>query len=160
MFMRNWPYAYSLGNSEDSPIKDKFGVSPLPGKDDDLSAATLGGWQLAVSKYSNNPEVAADLALFMASENEQKIRAIEGSMNPTIESLYQDEEVVEASPFFGELYDVFTNAVARPSTVTAPNYNDVSTLFFQAVHSVLTENEDARTAIEYLELDLEDETGF
>ncbi|MFP4016173.1 MAG: ABC transporter substrate-binding protein [Halanaerobiales bacterium] len=160
MFMRNWPYAYSLGNSEDSPIKDKFGVSPLPGKDDDLSAATLGGWQLAVSKYSNNPEVAADVALFMASENEQKIRAIEGSMNPTIESLYQDEEVLEASPFFGELYDVFTNAVARPSTVTAPNYNDVSTLFFQAVHSVLTENEDARTAIEYLELDLEDETGF
>ncbi|MFW5961818.1 MAG: ABC transporter substrate-binding protein [bacterium] len=160
LFMRNWPYAYSLGNAEDSPIRGKFGVSPLPGSTSELSAATLGGWQLAVSNYSNNPEIAADVALFMASENEQKIRAIEGSMNPTIMSLYDDEEVLEASPFFGELYEVFINAVARPSTVTAPNYNEVSTLFFQAVHSVLTGSEDALTAIEYLELDLQDLTGF
>ncbi|MFP4661517.1 MAG: ABC transporter substrate-binding protein [Halanaerobiales bacterium] len=159
-FMRNWPYAYSLGNADDSPIRGKFGVAPLPAGNSGFGAATLGGWQLAVSKYSNNPEVSADVALFMASENEQKIRAVKGSMNPTIKTLYQDPEVLEASPFFGELYDVFTNAVARPSTVTAPNYNAVSTEFFQAVHSVLTGNEDAATALEYLELDLMEITGF
>ena len=54
----------------------------------------------------------------------------------------------------------FTNAVARPSTATAPQYNQVSELFFQAVHSVLTGESDAQTAIEYLELDLMDTTGF
>ena len=159
-FMRNWPYAYSLGNADDSVIAGIFDVSPLPAGKSGAGAATLGGWQLAVSKYSENPDVAADVALFMASYDQQKIRAIEGSFNPTIMSLYQDPDVLEAAPFFGSLYDVFINAVARPSTATAPQYNETSTLFFQAVHSVLTGDVDALTALEELELDLEDLLGF
>ena len=159
-FMRNWPYAYSLGNADDSVIQGLFDVSPLPAGASGAGAATLGGWQLAVSKYSEHPEEAAALALFMASYDEQKIRAVEGSLNPTIKSLYEDSEVLEATPFFGSLYDVFINAVARPSTATAPQYSDVSALFFNAVHSVLTGENDATTAMEELELDLEDQTGF
>jgi trehalose/maltose transport system substrate-binding protein len=159
-FMRNWPYAYSLGQEADSPISGMFDVSPLPAGEGGQSAATLGGWQLGVSRYSNNPEVAADVALFMASYEMQKMRAVEGSLNPTIMGLYEDDEVLEANPFFERLYDVFTNAVARPSTVTSPNYNAVSTAFFRAVHSVLTGQMDAQTAFEELELDLQDITGF
>ena len=74
--------------------------------------------------------------------------------------MYDDAEVLEASPFFGSLFDVFTNAVARPSTATAPSYADVSSLFFNSVHSVLTGAADAEDALLELELDLEDETGF
>jgi trehalose/maltose transport system substrate-binding protein len=155
-FMRNWPYAYSLGNSDDSAIKGKFGVSPLPGDKEGQSAAALGGWQLAVSKYSKHPDVAADVALTLAGVAEQKRRAIKGTLNPTIMSLYKDADVLEAAPFFGSLYDVFINAVARPSTATAPTYNEVSTLFFNAVYDVLTGKKDAQTALDELELDLED----
>ena len=160
-FMRNWPYAYSLGNAEDSAVAGKFGVSPLPAGDSGRGAAALGGWQLAVSKYSENPEIAADVALYLAGYESQKERAIVGSYNPTIEALYQDPDVLKATPIFGEFYDVFVNAVPRPSTASAPNYNEVSTAFFQAVHSVLTgAQSDALTALEELALDLEDITGF
>jgi len=159
-FMRNWPYAYALGQSEESVIAGKFDVASLPAGRSGHGAATLGGWQLAVSKYSNNPEIAADVALFMASPEEQKIRAIKGSFTPTIMTLYEDPEVLESAPFFGTLYDVLINAVARPSTVTAPNYNEVSTLFFRAVHSVRTGAKDATTALEELELELQALTGF
>jgi trehalose/maltose transport system substrate-binding protein len=159
-FMRNWPYAYSLGQADDSAVKDIFDVQPLPAGASGAGAATLGGWQLAVSKYSENPEVAADVALFMASADEQKVRAIEGSFNPTVMSLYQDSEVCGANPFMCQLYDVFVNAVARPSTATAPQYNETSTAFFQAVHSVLTGESDGQTAMEELELDLQDLLGF
>jgi trehalose/maltose transport system substrate-binding protein len=159
-FMRNWPYVYSLGNAEDSVIAGLFDVSPLPAGDAGRGSATLGGWQLAVSKYSEHPDVAADVALYLTSREEQKIRAVEGSFNPTVMDLYQDADVCEASPFMCQLYDVFINAVARPSTATAPQYNEVSTLFFQAVHSVLTGDNDAQSALEELELDLEDLTGF
>ncbi len=160
LFMRNWPYAYTLANQEGKPTDGNTGVAPLPAGDSGKSAATLGGWNLGVSKYSENPEEAAKLAMFLAGEEVQKLRAVEGSFNPTIKSLYEDEDVLEAVPFFGSLYDVFTNAVARPSTATAPQYNQVSELFFQSVHSVLTGESNAQEAIEYLELDLMDTTGF
>ncbi len=155
-FMRNWPYAYSLGNGDDSEIVGLFDVSPLPGGAPGEGAATLGGWQLAVSKYSAHPEEAAKLALFMASPEEQKIRAIDASLNPTIPALYEDADVLAANPFFGSLLDVFTQAVARPSTVSAPDYADTSKLFFNSVHSVLTGEENVDDAFELLELDLQD----
>ncbi|MBX3143600.1 MAG: ABC transporter substrate-binding protein [Trueperaceae bacterium] len=159
-FMRNWPYAYSLGNAADSVIADQFDVSPLPAGDGGSPAAALGGWQLGVSRYSANPAVAADVALFLASYEEQKTRAIVGSYNPTVMALYEDAEVLAAVPFFGSLYDVFINAVARPSTVASPNYAEVSRLFSSAVHSVLTGDESAATALAIAELDIQDLTGF
>lgn len=158
-FMRNWPYAYSLGSLEDSPIAGLFDATVLPSGAAGHGAATLGGWQISVSKYSANADAAAAVAVFMTSEAQQKHRAIVGSYNPTIGSLYQDADVVAATPIFGSLYDVFVSAVARPSTASAPQYNQVSTLYFTAVHSVLSGNEDAETAMTLLELDLAELLG-
>lgn len=155
-FMRNWPYAYSMGNADDSPIKGKFDVAPLPGAQPGQSAAALGGWQLAVSKYSQHPEVAADVVLFLTSEAEQKRRAIEASYNPTISSLYKDPDVLAAVPFFGSLYDVFVNSVPRPSAQTAPNYSQASELIFNAVHDVLSGQREVQAILDALEIDLED----
>lgn len=155
VFMRNWPYAWSLANSEDSPVKGKVGVVSLPkGGEDGKTTGTLGGWQLAVSRYSENPEVAADLVRYLTSREEQKRRAIQGSYNPTIPELYDDEEVLEAVPFFGELYETFVNAVARPSGVTGESYNRVSNAFWNAVHGVLSGRESADAALAGLERDL------
>jgi trehalose/maltose transport system substrate-binding protein len=155
--MRNWPYAWALGNAEDSPIRGKIGVTPLPkGGKDGKHTGALGGWQLAVSKYSRNPEVAADLVRHLTSAEEQKRRAIKASKNPTIEALYHDDpEVLEAAPFFGDLYDTFTNAVARPSRVTGDRYNQVSAEFFNAVHAVLSGNMDAASSLAALEQSLD-----
>ncbi len=155
VFMRNWPYAWSLGNSDDSPVKDKIGVVALPkGGEDGSHAGTLGGWQLAVSKYSDNPEVAASLAMYLTSFEEQKRRAIEGSYNPTIEALYQDEEVLTAVPFFGSLYNTFANGTPRPSTATGAKYNQVSNAFWNATHSVLSGSETADAALAKLQKNL------
>ena len=64
LFMRNWPYAWDLVQSEQSDIRDKVGVVALPaGGADGHSAAVLGGWNLAVSRYSEHPQMAADLGL-------------------------------------------------------------------------------------------------
>ncbi|OEE90480.1 ABC transporter substrate-binding protein [Enterovibrio norvegicus FF-162] len=155
VFMRNWPYAWSLGNSEDSPIKGKIGVVALPkGGEDGSHSGTLGGWQLAVSKYSKNPELAASLVMYLTSLEEQKRRAIVGSYNPTIESLYSDEEVLTAVPFFGSLYDTFANGTPRPSTATGAKYNQVSNAFWNATHSVLSGSQNADVALAKLQKDL------
>jgi trehalose/maltose transport system substrate-binding protein len=156
VFMRNWPYAWALGNAPDSPIAGKIGVDQLPkGGADDKHTGTLGGWQLAVSKYSQNAEAAVDLVRYLTSVDEQKRRAIKGAYNPTIAALYQDEEVLEATPFFGELYETFTNAVARPSKVTGAKYNQVSSEFYNAVHEVLSGKTEAASSLEALESKLD-----
>ena len=72
--MRNWPYAYSLGSAEDSAIKDNFDATALPGAEEGKSAATLGGWQLAVSKYSKNIDAAMEFAKWLASTRVSKRR--------------------------------------------------------------------------------------
>ena len=156
VFMRNWPYAWALGSAPDSPIAGKIGVDQLPkGGADGKHTGTLGGWQLAVSKYSQNAEAAVDLVRYLTTVEEQKRRAIKGAYNPTIAALYQDEEVLEATPFFGELYETFTNAVARPSKVTGAKYNQVSSEFYNAVHEVLSGKTDAASSLEALESKLD-----
>jgi len=49
-FMRNWPYAYSLSNAADSPVKGKFDVAPLPAQPANRHVGTIGGWGQAVSR--------------------------------------------------------------------------------------------------------------
>jgi trehalose/maltose transport system substrate-binding protein len=152
VFMRNWPYAWALANSADSPIKDKVGVTALPkGGAGGRHAAALGGWQLAVSKYSKNPDVAADLVKYLTSTAEQKRRAVEGSFQPTIASLYKDKDVLAANPFYASLYDVFRAAVPRPSTATGAKYNQVSSEFYNAVYTVLAGQSDAASALKGLD---------
>ena len=155
-FMRNWPYVYALASQEGKATAGNFDVAPLPAGENGSSSAVLGGWNLAVNKYSDHPELAAELAIFMTSQKIQKLRAVEGSFNPTIAELYEDEEVLEANPFFGDLYQVFTNTVPRPSAETGEDYSAVSERFFQAVHAVLNGESRAEDELAYLELEIED----
>jgi trehalose/maltose transport system substrate-binding protein len=158
-FMRNWPYAYSLGQASDSAIQGKFDVVPLPAGDAGRAAAALGGWQLALSKYSKHPKEAADLLFFMTSAPQQKMRAIQGSFQPTVKSLYKDKEVLAAVPFFGKLFDVFMAAAPRPSTVTAPHYAEVSKVFFTYSHDVLTKQRTGADAVKAMAADIKDVLG-
>jgi trehalose/maltose transport system substrate-binding protein len=158
VFMRNWPYAYALSQGEDSAVAGKFDVAPLPAGSgpEGRSAATLGGWNMAVSRYGDNQDVAIDLALYLASAEAQEFRAVNLGNLPTIQSLYQDPEVLAANPYFESWQEVFQNAVPRPSAPAQGDYNEVSTLFFTAVHSVLSGEEDGASALEDLEADLQD----
>jgi trehalose/maltose transport system substrate-binding protein len=140
VFMRNWPYAWALANAEDSPVKDKVGVAVLPQGEgpEARHASALGGQHLAVSRYSAHPEEATDLVRYLTSAQEQTRRALEGSFNPTLRSLYGDAELVEANPFYKDFLPIVESAVARPSTVTGRRYNQVSSAFVRAVHGALS----------------------
>jgi trehalose/maltose transport system substrate-binding protein len=153
LFMRNWPYAWSLMSSPDSPVRGKIGVSALPQGDGPGArhAGTLGGWQLAISRYSKNPAVAADLLMYMTSADVQKQRAIGGSFNPTLPALYRDAEVVAANPFMGTLLSTFEESVARPSAVTGLKYPSVSLALTNAAHDVLAHKTTPEAAVRRLE---------
>jgi len=161
VFMRNWPYAYSLSNSADSAVKGKFDVVPLPAGTGEgaQSAACLGGWNLAVSKYSPDQEAAIELVKYLASEEAQRFRALQNARLPTIQSLYDDPEIAQAQPIVPRWKEIFLNAVPRPSAPTKKSYNEVSQRFWTAVHNTLSGNGEAADNLEELEADLEDLKG-
>jgi trehalose/maltose transport system substrate-binding protein len=156
VFMRNWPYAWALAHSPDSPIKGKIGITALPkGQASDRSVATLGGWQLAVSKYGKNPTVAIDLIRYLSSPEEQKIRAIEGSINPTIQALYSDSDILQAHPFFADLLPTINNAVARPATIMGANYQELSNEIATRIHKTISNKDyDVGKAVDELKAQL------
>jgi trehalose/maltose transport system substrate-binding protein len=156
VFMRNWPYAYALGNAQDSPVRGRIGVAPLPkGNSDGRHAGALGGWQLAVSRYSRHSAVAIDLVLYLTSAGEQKRRAIAAAYNPTIPALYRDPEVLAAQPFLAALEPMIAQAVPRPARGVGARYNQVSAKFWNAVHAALSGRETAQESLARLDRDLE-----
>jgi trehalose/maltose transport system substrate-binding protein len=158
-FMRNWPYAYSVTQAPDSPLVGKVGVAQLPmGEGEGAThAATLGGWQLMVSKYSPNQEAAIEFVKYMCSPELEKSFTIERSHSPTIASVYDDPDVIETQEFLSRLKPIFQGgAVARPSTVTADLYNSVSIAYHTRLNQILTGQADAASAVAEIEAELQD----
>lgn len=152
VFMRNWIYAWALVNGKDSPVAGKVGVAPLPkGGLKGAPASTQGGWQLAVSKYSKNPAVAADLVRYLTGEAVQKRRAVAGSYAPTLMHLYDDPELAAAQPIFGALRPILEHAVTRPAARAGASYMAVTTHFWDAVHAVLEGRTTAPTSLSGLQ---------
>lgn len=144
-FHRNWPYVYSISQADDSDLKDKFSVGLLPMGDGEGAdnAATLGGWNMMVSKYSQNVDAATVFAKYMCSFEVQKARAIERSLNPTVVEVYDDADVLAANPYQADFFPVFDGgSVARPSSVTADLYNDASVAIFTVVNELLSGQQD------------------
>jgi trehalose/maltose transport system substrate-binding protein len=154
VFMRNWPYAYPLANGDDSPIKGKFDAAPLPAGAGGNSAACLGGWNLAVSNFSEHKEAAVELVRFLSSAESQKARALGTARLPTIVSLYEDPEIVEKQPLVAKWKTVFENATARPSAPTKGKYNEVSQQFWTAANKTLSGQGTAADNLDALEKQL------
>src|SRR6267142_3695856 len=159
-FMRGWPTAYLDSHTAESPIRDKFDISLLPGGRAGR-VGTLGGAGLGVSRFSPHPREALELVRFLSSRDVQVKRSRVLSVPPTLPELYNLPEVREPNPRFTLLSQAFrTGVVSRPSNVTGKKYQDVTDAYIQAVHSVLTAEKSAQEAAATLENDLVRITGF
>jgi trehalose/maltose transport system substrate-binding protein len=155
-FMRNWPYAWAELNAPQSPVRGKVGVALLPrGGGDHPHAATLGGWQLAVSRYSEHPALALDLVRHLTSAAVQRERALTGSYIPTRPALLQDPELLDAEPYLALLTRPELALVARPSTPVGDAYATVSKLVQRAVFRILDEQAKVETTLPALSAELD-----
>jgi trehalose/maltose transport system substrate-binding protein len=135
-FMRNWPYAYSLAQAAGSKVAGKFAVAPLPHGSGGGSVATVGGWQLAVSKYSKHPDASIEFVRYMTSKPVEKFDTITNSNVPTIPSLARDPAVKKVAPYLTPATANVPRAT-RPSTVLGSKYNEGSKDIYQAISRIL-----------------------
>jgi trehalose/maltose transport system substrate-binding protein len=159
-FMRHWPSAYIDSRAAGSPIRNKFDIAPLPGGKAGR-VGTLGGWGLAVSRFSAHPREALELVRYLTRRDVQVKRSRVLSQPPTLPELYNLPEVLEPNPRFDVMSQALrTGMVSRPSNVTGKKYQDVTDAYIRAVHSVLTGEKSAREAAAALENELVRTTGF
>ncbi|MDR1551314.1 MAG: ABC transporter substrate-binding protein [Holosporaceae bacterium] len=143
VFMRSWPYAYSLLNNPSTAVAGNVGVIPIPPcTDGGKESGVLGGWLFAVSKFSKHKKFAADLIHYLTSKEEQKKRS-KHSYLPTRKSLYEDKDVLKWNPHFAYISNALKNAVARPSADFGKNYPRASTEIFNTINSILTDSREA-----------------
>jgi trehalose/maltose transport system substrate-binding protein len=159
-FMRHWPSAYVDSQAAGSPIRNKFDTALLPGGKAGR-VGTLGGWGLAVSRFSAHPHEALELVRYLTRRDVQVKRSRVLSQPPTLPELYDLPEVLQPNPRFSVLSQAFrTGIVSRPSNITGKRYQDVSDAYIQAVHSVLTGEKRAPEAAAALENELVRITGL
>jgi multiple sugar transport system substrate-binding protein len=152
--MRNWPYAYALG--KESKIADDFEVTTFPGYAGNPGAGVLGGYNLAISAYSKNPEGALAFMNFATSPDQQVIQVTEASLPAVLTDVYSDPKVEKALPFASDLLKAVEQAQPRP---VSPVYPQISEAIYKNVYAALqgdaspdeaasTMNEDIQKAIE------------
>jgi trehalose/maltose transport system substrate-binding protein len=135
-FARNWPYQYGISNAVGSKVKGKFSVAPLPHGTGGHSVATVGGWQLAVSKFSKHKGAAIEFVRYMTSKAVEKYDAIFNSNVPTIPALAKDKQVVKTNPYLKPA-TANTPRVARPSKFLKTHYNEASKAIYQGINQIL-----------------------
>jgi multiple sugar transport system substrate-binding protein len=123
-FELNYPFVYpSMKTLQPELFKHfKWALYPgvIPGRP---ARVTIGGIDLAISKYSPHPDLAFQAALCLRNRENQLNAAVKGGLPPTLESLYSDPAMATAYPFHADILSALQTASVRPQT---PAYQSVS----------------------------------
>src|SRR5690349_16139913 len=123
-FELNYPFVYPSMKADKPDLFKHFKWALYPsvisGKP---SRVTIGGLDLAVSKYSPHPQMAFQAALCLRNRENQLNAAVKGGLPPTLESLYHDPKMFPAYPFHADILTALQNASVRPQT---PAYQNIS----------------------------------
>jgi multiple sugar transport system substrate-binding protein len=143
LFHRNWPYAWeAAGDARRSKVAGRVGIVPLPVFPGGSKVATLGGWQLAISRFSRKPELAWKFISFMTDREMQKRIALVTGRAPARKALYQDAEILKKNPQFKSQFDTFIQAVPRPRTPVYVPLSNIMQRYFSSAIAIPNSNID------------------
>ncbi len=155
-FMTNYTFAYASAKEEAPDIFKVMGFARFPRVDAKRpSRPPLGGFNLAVSSFSENKDIAFDATACLAGRQSQLTAVELDGLPPSRSDLYTDKVVTEAYPgFAGLVKKSIEGSGPRP---TAPAYQDVSLAVQRTLHPPdKIDPEDATSVYEELQENLED----
>jgi multiple sugar transport system substrate-binding protein len=155
-FMTNYTFAYGSAQEEAPDIGKVMGFARFPRVDASKpSKPPLGGFNLAVSSFSENKDVAFEAAACLANDTSQKTAVELDGLPPSRSDLYSDKAVTKAYPGFAQLVKESIEASGpRPTT---PAYQDVSLAVQRSLHPPdKIDPEDTESVYEELKSNLED----
>jgi multiple sugar transport system substrate-binding protein len=124
VFLRNWPYVWTLMQRSHAPVADKIAYTSMVHASGYASAATLGGWGFAISSFCPNPEGAWKFIEFITRAGQ--LKQVQTSMGriPSRRSLLP-----------AEFLPIAENARMRPPI---PEYAQASDILQRWVSAALT----------------------
>ena len=126
VFLRNWPYVWTLMKETPLGAEGRVGMAPVvhaPGRE---SAATLGGWGFAISRFTRDPEAAWQLVNFLTGPEQLRKVQLRMGRVPSRKSLVPPEFV-----------PVLEAARMRPPI---PEYAQASDILQRWLSAALTES--------------------
>jgi multiple sugar transport system substrate-binding protein len=151
-FMRNWPYAYALGEAKGSKVKGKFDVAPLPAFDGGGRAGILGGHNMVISVFSDNPGGALKWIDYVTSADQQLLTLRDYSQAAVVAEVYDNPEVQKKYPFATQLREAVSQAKSRP---VSPVYPQISQAIYENVSAALNGDVTPKEALEKAQADIE-----
>jgi multiple sugar transport system substrate-binding protein len=142
--MRNWLYAFALANQA-KETKGNFTVIPFPSWEDGGKASVLGGHNMVISAYSENPGATLKFIDYMTSAERMKRNAIKYSKPPVLNATYEDADVQKAIPVAAELKQAVEQAKSRP---VSPVYSLISQAIYKNVNAALSGQTSPEDAIQ------------
>jgi multiple sugar transport system substrate-binding protein len=123
-FELNYPYVYPSMKADQPKLFKNFKWALYPRVNPNVPAhVTIGGIDMAISRYSPHPSLAFQAALCLRDRANQLNAAIKGGLPPTLESLYHDPAMFPNYPFHADILTALQNASVRPQT---PAYQNIS----------------------------------
>lgn len=136
VFLRQWTSGLTQNDRDDSKIKGKWDVVPLPSsKGDKAGAGCLGTWNLGVSKFSKNPDASIEVIKWFTSAAQQKARYMGLGVPPCRPAVFDDSEVKAKFAFAEKIKGTFEILKPRPVT---PFYGQMSANVIQPVFGKVT----------------------
>ena len=123
-FELNYPFVYPAMKPDNPKLFKAFKWALYPEVTPGVPAkVTIGGTDLAVSRYSQHKALAFQAALCMRDRANQIIGANVGGVPPTLTSLYNNPALFKNYPFHADILSALEHASVRPKT---PVYQVVS----------------------------------
>lgn len=113
-FVRGWPDFWAKGNADNSPIKEKIGITSMTDAKGKSRYSCRGGWGFGIAKKTQHPKEAWEAIKYLTSENFQREFVLKTSYLPSRKALFNKGEVVKKYPHFPNMLQTLEQADFRP----------------------------------------------
>lgn len=146
VFLRNWPYAWSLLSGEDSRVVGRFAVMPMPAAPGGHPTAALGGGQLAINAHSRHPDAAWRFISFLLAPEQMLERAEAVGQYPARRSVWTSPRLAAslgAPP--EQVLRIVESATPRPAS---PVWTELSEILQIGLHRALAGQAEPAAALQ------------
>jgi len=156
VFMRGWPGVYGLiiDPRRSKILLNQVGVATLPNAEGNgRRYSCMGGWNLMINDEIENEKIDAAWTFiqFATASEQQRLMAMDGGFLPTLQQLYNNQEILDAVPVIKLGKAAIDNTRLRP---VSPYYNQISLRISRTFNRVLKGELTGKEAVQKLEQEL------